>query len=136
MMASGTAKRSSDDGVFSDTKKKKITKEKRDPDVLREKTPTTINNGDLKQKKAFFAYFGKKFNEDNLKIDCNIVDTTKKSLVKHGTLFEHTENNDDHKQIRLDEETEEIIEENINISRPNSNCVVKYDNSVLLTNLF
>lgn len=126
-MASGPAKRSSDDSVFSDTKKKKITKEKRDPDVLKEKTPTTVNNGDLKQKKAFFAYFGKKFNEDNLKVNGNIVDATKKSVAKHDTLFKHTENNDDHMQILLDKETEEIIEENVDISRPTSNCIIKYD---------
>lgn len=135
-MTGGTAKRSSDDGVFTDTKKQKITKGKREPDVLEEKTPTTVNNGDSRQKRAFFAYFGKKFNEGNSKNDGNTVDAINKSIAKHDTLFKHTNTKVDDMQMLLDKETEEIIEENVDISRPIDNCIAKYDNSELLSSLF
>jgi len=63
-MVGRTAKRSSDDCVFADTKKKKISKEKGETDaVVSNEKASTPCNGDLKQKKAFFAYFGKSFDE-------------------------------------------------------------------------
>lgn len=65
-MSDRTAKRSSDDCVFADVgkKKKKISKEKaREADVLKEKPVTACNGGNTRQKKAFFAYFGKSFDE-------------------------------------------------------------------------
>lgn len=63
-MSDRTAKRTSDDCIVADVKKKKkISKEKREEDVLREK-PVSDCNGDTRQKKAFFAYFGKSFVED------------------------------------------------------------------------
>lgn len=55
-----TSKRSSDDYVFVDTKKKKIAKDKQE--VLSAKT-AIVCNGDLRQKKAFFAFFGKSFDD-------------------------------------------------------------------------
>jgi len=72
-MVGRTAKRSSDDCVFADTKKKKISKEKKEfvVAVSNEKT-STLCDGDLRQKKAFFAYFGKQFTDcKNNSIDCN-----------------------------------------------------------------
>ncbi|XP_060876049.1 enhanced level of genomic instability 1 [Metopolophium dirhodum] len=63
-MVGRTAKRSSDDCVFADTKKKKISKEKGETDaVVSNEKASTLCNGDLRQKKAFFAYFGKSFDE-------------------------------------------------------------------------
>lgn len=66
-MSDRTAKRSPDDCVFADVKKKKkkISKDKvREVDVLKEKPVTVCNSGNTRQKKAFFAYFGKSFEED------------------------------------------------------------------------
>lgn len=66
-MSDQTAKRSSDDGVFDGVKKKKKKTSKDKPqeaDVLKEKPVTDCNDGNTRQKKAFFAYFGKSFNED------------------------------------------------------------------------
>ncbi|XP_050435086.1 uncharacterized protein LOC126842239 [Adelges cooleyi] len=57
-MAGGAAKRSSDDGLVTEGKKKKISKDKRESLVGKEKLSSNCN-GDSKQKKAFFAYFGK-----------------------------------------------------------------------------
>lgn len=55
-----TSKRSSDDCVLVDTKKKKISKIKQEvPNV---KT-AIVCNGELKQKKAFFAFFGKSLDD-------------------------------------------------------------------------
>jgi len=65
-MAGVAAKRSSEDCVSDDTKKKKKKKISKDSpadaDVLKEKT-TTVCNGDSRQKRAFFAYFGKLFDD-------------------------------------------------------------------------
>lgn len=63
-MVGRTTKRSSDDCVFADTKKKKISQEKGESDapVSNDKT-STVCDGDLRQKKAFFAYFGKSFDD-------------------------------------------------------------------------
>jgi len=63
-MVGRTAKRSSDDCVFVDTKKKKISKEKGETDaVISNEKASALCNGDLRQKKAFFAYFGKSFDD-------------------------------------------------------------------------
>jgi len=63
-MVGSTAKRSSEDCIFSDTKKKKISKEKGGSDAVVSNDKTSmLCNGDLKQKKAFFAYFGKSFDD-------------------------------------------------------------------------
>lgn len=96
-MFGGTAKRSSDDSIFADTtKKKKISKEKRDSDVPNEKT-TTVCNGESLQKKAFFAYFGKSFDEskhgsanrvDNGKKDESQNETTKKLMTADNNICE------------------------------------------------
>lgn len=64
-MVGRTAKRSSDDCVIiADIKKKKISKEKGEVDaVVSNEKASTPCNGDLRQKKAFFAYFGKSFDD-------------------------------------------------------------------------
>lgn len=75
-MVGRTAKRSSEDIVFSDTKKKKISKEKVDGDA-NEKSSAT-GTGDLRQKKAFFAFFGKTF-DDGKDSATNVIAITKTS---------------------------------------------------------
>lgn len=74
-MTGGAEKRPSENGVFADTKKKKkISKEKCAVDPPKE----TSSNGDLRQKKAFFAYFGKSFVENkngNSNCDANKANT-------------------------------------------------------------
>lgn len=83
-MAGGAAKRSStEDGAFvaDGKKKKKFSKGKGDVDVIKEKTSTACN-GDLRQKKAFFAYFGKSF--DDNKTNAKGVDTAKVKKKDNG----------------------------------------------------
>lgn len=63
-MVGGTGKRSSDDGASGSAKKKKVLKEKRDADVPKAKTTTP--DGDTRQKRAFFAFFGKKFDDQTV----------------------------------------------------------------------
>jgi len=72
-MVGRTAKRSSEDCIFVDTKNKKISKDKGEADatVPNEKA-STLCDGELKQKKAFFAYFGKSFDDGkNSSTSCN-----------------------------------------------------------------
>jgi len=95
-MVGRTAKRSSDDCVIiADTKKKKISKEKGEVDVVvsNEKASTPCN-GDLKQKKAFFAYFGKSFNDGKISsTGCNgsnIQTTDIQNNVTKPNIFNNT----------------------------------------------
>lgn len=116
-MAGGAAKRSSDDCVLGDIKKKKKTKENPDADVPKEKT-TTACNGDLRQKKAFFAYFGKTFDdgktESSVKTNCDADNDEKRSKVKN-TSTKITVNcnggGNHHSQTLALKEKKEIISE-------------------------
>lgn len=93
-MDSGSSKRSSDDCVTSDNKKKKISKQKRISDMLVEKTTTPCNK-DIKQKKAFFAYFGKSFVENSENnVNCN-VDTEKTKVNGVAKSITSTDDDDD-----------------------------------------
>jgi len=101
-MAGGSTKRSSEECVFATTKKKKkISKDKRDQNVLKEKT-TSVCNEDSRQKKAFFAYFGKSF--DDCKDDNSSAETNRDggdSDVKKNGVKESTSTGDNDGQRRL-----------------------------------
>jgi hypothetical protein len=58
-----TSKRSSDDCVLVDTKKKKISKDKQEASNVK---TAIVCNGDLRQKKAFFAFFGKSLDDKKI----------------------------------------------------------------------
>ncbi|XP_027838842.2 enhanced level of genomic instability 1 [Aphis gossypii] len=99
-MVGRTGKRSSDDCVIiSDTKKKKISKEKGEVDaaVSNEKASTPCN-GDLKQKKAFFAYFGKSFDDSKKSnTSCNgsnLKTTDIQNKVTKPNIFTNTSRGD------------------------------------------
>lgn len=117
-MAGGAAKRSSDDSVFADTKKKKVLKEKCDSVVSNEKTSNIVSNGDLRQKKAFFAYFGKKFDEGT---NGNDVGNTKNDMTNIST-----EDINDELQMMLVKRNKNIGEKKTTL-RPISSSSVKYD---------
>uniref|UniRef100_A0A2H8TIW1 ATPase family AAA domain-containing protein 5 n=1 Tax=Melanaphis sacchari TaxID=742174 RepID=A0A2H8TIW1_9HEMI len=85
-MVGRTAKRSSDDCVFADTKKKKISREKLEAEVAVPNEKSSAHcNGDLRQKKAFFAYFGKSFDDGkNSSTSCN--GSNKKTSDVHNNV--------------------------------------------------
>jgi len=80
-MVGETVKRSSEDCSFVNTKKKKISKDKHDVNGPKEKT-TTVCNGESRQKKAFFAYFGKAFDNESSAKTNNDDSDVKKSVNK------------------------------------------------------
>lgn len=132
VMAGGAAKRSSDDCVLGDTKKKKKkTKENPDADVPKDKT-TTVCNGDLRQKKAFFAYFGKTFNdekpESSVEKNCDADNDEKKSKVKNTTtkiMVIGDDSEDHHSQTLASKDKKEIIAEKRKTSHPiNTSCFI------------
>jgi len=121
-MAGGAAKRSSDDSVFADSKKRKVLKEKCDSVVSKEKTSNIVNNGDSRQKKAFFAYFGKKFDEGTNGYDVN----TKNIVVKNDTTNTSTEDINNEVQILLVKRSKNIEKKKTTLCS-NSSSSVKYD---------
>ena len=126
-MVGRTAKRSSDDCIFADTKKKKISKEKREPDAtLPNGKSSTLCNGDLRQKKAFFAYFGKSFDDSkNSSAGCN--DGNSKTKDFHNSV---TKQNIITKTSCVDSSTISVVN-NTNkkhVQLPtDAICIIKYD---------
>ncbi|XP_060852289.1 uncharacterized protein LOC132930431 [Rhopalosiphum padi] len=129
-MVGRTAKRSSEDCIFVDTKKKKISKDKGEADatVPNEKA-STLCDGDLKQKKAFFAYFGKSFDDGkNSSTSCNGSNAKTadiNSKVTKSNIFTKTSRSDSLKTpvantkkkiIQLPSDAVCIIKSNANLS--------------------
>ncbi|XP_008183276.1 ATPase family AAA domain-containing protein 5 [Acyrthosiphon pisum] len=130
-MVGRTAKRSSDDCVFADTKKKKISKEKGETDtVVSNEKSSTLCNGDLRQKKAFFAYFGKSFdegknssvvyNDDNSKTtDSNNSVTKQNIIIKTSSCGDSSKTpiviNTKKKDVQLPNDAVCIIKSNANL---------------------
>lgn len=123
VMAGRAVKRSSDDGVFADFKKKKVLKDKCDFVEYKEKTSNTAGNGDSRQKKAFLAYFGKKFDDGT---NGKNVDNTKNIYVKSDAPNQKTEDTRDDVQVLLVKKKENIEEKPIILRSISSNSV-KYD---------
>jgi len=127
-MVGRTAKRSSDDCVFADTKKKKISKEKGETDaVVSSEKASTLCNGDLRQKKAFFAYFGKSFDEGNnstaVQNDGNSKTTDSNNSVTKQNIIIKTRSFSDGSKTPL-----VINTKNKDVQLPNDAvCIIKYD---------
>lgn len=107
-MASKSSKRSPDVCVSSDgKKKKKISVEKWDTDVLNENTTAACDGGHSRQKKAFFAYFGKTLDKDK-----------KVELINDKPNI--TRINDVEIQIPFDKNKKKIIKKKNNTQRFNN----------------
>jgi len=124
-MVGRAIKRSPEDCVSDDTKKKKISKEKRETEVLKDKTKTTICRGDSRQKKAFFAYFGKSFCDDENNGVDNGVDTKKPVVESETTTNKNTVDTKKCSRLLADE-LKNVIYINKDISRSTNTCFVKY----------
>lgn len=128
-MAGRTTKRSSDNYVLADTKKKKKTKEKSDADAPKEKI-TTVCNGDLRQKKAFFAYFGKTFVDEKLesseKTNCDVDSDGKKSKEKNTSkkIIVICDNGENHSQSLAQKEKKKIVEKRDISLSINTSCFI------------
>lgn len=84
------------------------------------KTTTPVGDGDSRQKKAFFAYFGKKFDIEK-NGQCAVI---KESAVKNGKSNSTIE---DCSIVLLDEPKKSVIVEKRNTPRPTNNSFIKYD---------
>lgn len=127
-MVGRTAKRSSDDCVFADTKKKKISKEKGEADtVVSNGKASMVCDGDLRQKKAFFAYFGKSFDDGkNSTSVCNGDDsktTNSNTSVTKQNIFIKTSSCGDSSKTPLDNN---IKKQSVQ-QRSDVVCIKKYD---------
>lgn len=126
VMASRSSKRFPDD-VLLDTKKKKkkISNEKCDlvkDDVTKEKT-ATVCDGHSRQKKAFFAYFGKTL-DDGKKISVN----SNKNDVNVAKLMNeklNTRINNDEVQMAIDKSKKKLNGKKSIEFNFNNNCFMK-----------
>lgn len=116
MMASRSSKRLIDDCALPITKKKKkISIEKYDLDVLKEKT--TINSHS-RQKIAFFAYFGKTLDKDKkCSANSNGYNTEKELINEQPNISI----NDERVLMLIDKNKKKITEDKSNIQYFNNN---------------
>lgn len=123
-----TAKRSSDDCVSVNTKKQKISKEKGETGaVISNEKASTLCNGDLRQKKAFFAYFGKSFDDSkNIPAVYNSDDSkttySNNSVTKQNIVIKTSNCGDSSKTplvINTKKKDDQVPNDTI--------CIIKYD---------
>jgi len=126
-MVGRTAKRSSDDSVFADSKKKKISKEKKESvAAVSNEKPSTLGDGDLRQKKAFFAYFGKQFTEGkNSTVNCNSGNSktidSNNSVTKQNVITK-TSCSDSSKTLLVNNSKKKDV-----LLPSDTTCITKYD---------
>lgn len=131
-MVGRTTKRSSDDCVFADTKKKKISQEKGESDapVSNDKT-STVCDGDLRQKKAFFAYFGKSFDDGKKSPAGNSKTTDSNNDVRKKNIITKTSCVDSSKTLLVNKSKLK------DIKLPSHDvCTIKYDTLLIISCTF
>lgn len=125
-MASRSSKRLPNDGVLPDTKKKKTNSNEKcnldKVDVMKEKA-ATVWDGHSRQKKAFFAYFGKTLDEGkkgsansnkNNACKAELMNENSTTIINYGKLH-----------LPIDKNIKNVHEKKSNNFNSHNNCFMK-----------